>query len=454
MRKRLSSIRSRGAVIIVLVIAVAAVAVWLYLRQNDPANGRLSASGTVETVDVQIAPEMTGRVVEVMVSEGDTVAAGDVLFRLDDALLQSQRLQAQASLYAAQDNLAAAQSGVEAAQAALKTAEYAYEAAQTNSDAQLFPARQQLQDLYDNAGVSRAAAQQVLSTATKEVRDAQYALDNFSVPSDQQHLTTLEALDVTLAKLAVARDRFEPYKYEDSGNQTRKDLKEALDEAQSAYDTAVRRLELETALSQAQEHQKQAMKDYLALQEGPKQEDIAALKAKIAALEVAPKQAESAVAQAETGVKQAQDRLAQAKSNVTQAHAALDLIDMQIQRSVVKTLSDGVVLARGIEPGSVVQAGSPVMSLGRLDELNITVYVPEDQYGRIKLGSDARVSVDSFPGRDFNARVTYISDQAEFTPRNVQTVEGRKSTVYAVRLTIANPDLSLKPGMPADVSFD
>ncbi|HUH98901.1 MAG TPA: hypothetical protein VLZ89_16195, partial [Anaerolineales bacterium] len=76
-----------------------------------------------------------------------------------------------------------------------------------------------------------------------------------------------------------------------------------------------------------------------------------------------------------------------------------------------------------------------------------------DLYGRISLGMQATMKVDSFPGQTFNAQVSYISDQAEFTPRNVQTVEGRSSTVYAIKLTVRDPQAKLKPGMPADVTF-
>ena len=84
---------------------------------------------------------------------------------------------------------------------------------------------------------------------------------------------------------------------------------------------------------------------------------------------------------------------------------------------------------------------------------NLTVYVPEDRYGQIALGQTYPVTVDSFPGQAFDGKVTHIADQAEFTPRNVETVEGRKNTVFAIRLTLSNPDMALKPGMPADVNF-
>jgi HlyD family secretion protein len=93
------------------------------------------------------------------------------------------------------------------------------------------------------------------------------------------------------------------------------------------------------------------------------------------------------------------------------------------------------------------------MSLGDLSQLTITVYVPEDRYGQIRRGQRAIVDVDSFPGVTFDAEVTNISDHAEFTPRNVQTVEGRSATVYAVKLAVIDPEGRLKPGMPADVSF-
>ena len=83
----------------------------------------------------------------------------------------------------------------------------------------------------------------------------------------------------------------------------------------------------------------------------------------------------------------------------------------------------------------------------------ITVYVPEDRYGEISLGQQAEISVDSFPDETFFATVVYIANSAEYTPRNVQTVEGRSSTVYAVKLKVDDPEGKLKPGMPADVNF-
>jgi HlyD family secretion protein len=115
---------------------------------------------------------------------------------------------------------------------------------------------------------------------------------------------------------------------------------------------------------------------------------------------------------------------------------------------------DGVVLLRAAEPGEITSAGGSLLVVANLDKMTLTVYVPEDQYGKIYLGQEYPITVDSFPDRVFMGKVTHISDQAEFTPRNVRTVQGRKNTVYAVRLTIPNPNHALKPGMPADVTLN
>jgi multidrug resistance efflux pump len=161
----------------------------------------------------------------------------------------------------------------------------------------------------------------------------------------------------------------------------------------------------------------------------------------------------SSVTLAQGAVDQAQAAVDQAKNAVQQAQAGLDLIDTQLSKLTVYAPMDGILLTRNVEPGEFVQPGSMIFGMANLEDLTITVYVPEDQYGNIKLGAEAAVTVDSFPGETFAAVVTHIADQAEFTPRNVQTVEGRSSTVYAVKLKVTNAEGKLKIGMPADVVF-
>ena len=107
-----------------------------------------------------------------------------------------------------------------------------------------------------------------------------------------------------------------------------------------------------------------------------------------------------------------------------------------------------------MEEGELVSPGMAAFRLGRLDTLTVTVYLAEDLYGQISLEDMAEVSVDSYPDQTFQAKVVRIADEAEYTPRNVQTEEDRRSTVFAVELVLLDGLNHLKPGMPADVTFD
>ena len=440
--------------IIVIVVISAVGLVWYFSQGNGAsAGGSIPASGTVEAVQVAIAPEMSGRVVEVLAEKGASVQAGDPLLRLDDTLLQSQRQLADAGLESARANLVASQSGLEVAQAALQAAETGLQIAQSNSEAELLVAQQSLEKLNENAQVVWTEAQRAVAAANQAVRDATYQLDNFTVPTYQEKLSAEQAVVEMKKLLDVARAAFEPYRNEDSGNNTREDLKEALDEAQSDYDTALHRMQYEANLEQAQARLEKAKQDLVKVQDGPNQDDVAALEARINAIKLAPDQAKATVDQAKVGVTQAQAKLDQAQTAVEQAQAQLDLVETQIKKLVVYAPSAGIVLSRDVEPGEVAQAGAALLTLAQLDRLNITVYVPEDRYGQIKLGDQATVTLDSFPGKTFMAKVTFIAGQAEFTPRNVQTAEGRRTTVFAIELAVDNPQGELKPGMPADVCF-
>lgn len=122
-------------------------------------------------------------------------------------------------------------------------------------------------------------------------------------------------------------------------------------------------------------------------------------------------------------------------------------------REMVHSPLGGLVLYRHVEPGEIASAGAPLVTVIDPEDLQLTVYVPEDRYGRIQMGQVLPVTVDSFSGETFEGTVTHIADKAEFTPRNVQTTDNRKTTVFAVRLDLQPSGGKLKPGMPADVHF-
>lgn len=446
--------RKRILIPIVAILVLAAASAWVvYQRQNPGGSGALKASGSVEAVEVVAAPELAGQVAEVLVDAGDTVQTGDMLVRMDDELLLAQRKRAETALQAAQDGLAAAQAGLEAGQAALNTAKISAEAADASATAELLPLQTSLDDLNENASLAKAEAERAVAAANRSIRETTYQLDNYTVPTEQQKMTAMEAVLAMKEKLDQARANFEPYKYRSSGDATREDFQDTLEEAQSDYDAAVKRLEYETAVGRAQASLDQALRNLDKLKDGPDPDQVAAIEARIQAVEAGRKQAQAGVEQAQTGLTEAQARLEQAGAAVDQAQAELDLIDVQLSKLEVRAAVTGIVMTRNIEPGEVVQPGASLLTIGELDRLTITVFVPEDRYGQIQLNESASVQVDSFPGETFSATVQRIADQAEFTPRNVQTEEGRSTTVFAVKLAIDNPEGKLKPGMPADVYF-
>jgi RND family efflux transporter MFP subunit len=149
----------------------------------------------------------------------------------------------------------------------------------------------------------------------------------------------------------------------------------------------------------------------------------------------------------------AQAQAAAASAQVEAAQAAVRVLDVQLSKLWLTVPISGTVLERSVEPGEMALPGATLLTLADLDHLKITVYVPEDRYSAISLGQSASVTVDSWPGETFAATVDHIADTAEFTPRNVQTTAGRKTTVFAIRLRIDNHDGKLKAGSPADVTF-
>lgn len=137
-----------------------------------------------------------------------------------------------------------------------------------------------------------------------------------------------------------------------------------------------------------------------------------------------------------------------------QAQAQLAEQQSHVADFSVKSPIDGRVLTRTVERGERVEPGTPLFTLVDLDRLYVKIYVPEPSIGKVALGQEARVSVDAYPGRAFPARVSRVSQEAEFTPKNVETREERVKLVFAVEVALAeNPGGVLKPGMPADAAI-
>ncbi len=142
-----------------------------------------------------------------------------------------------------------------------------------------------------------------------------------------------------------------------------------------------------------------------------------------------------------------------ALAQAQQAAAAVRTSEVRLGDAVIYSPMNGVVLRKNSEPGETVGAGTPIFTIGDLENPWIRVYVKEDALGLVKLGQQAEVRVDSFPEKTYEGTVSYISSEAEFTPKSVQTREERVKLVFGVKISVKNRDNELKPGMPADVKI-
>ena len=140
-----------------------------------------------------------------------------------------------------------------------------------------------------------------------------------------------------------------------------------------------------------------------------------------------------------------------AASQLKISRAGLKTSEVRLQDSVIFATLNGLVLRKNIEAGETVGAGTSIFTVGDLENPWIKVYVKEDKLGLVKLGQAAQITTDSYPGKNYEGNVTYISSEAEFTPKNVQTKEERVKLVFGVKVSVKNVNNELKPGMPADV---
>ena len=164
------------------------------------------------------------------------------------------------------------------------------------------------------------------------------------------------------------------------------------------------------------------------------------------------KKADQAHSLAVEGARKETIRAAQAR--VGQAEAALSLASERLKDATLYSPVSGIILHRNMEPGEAAGVGAPVVSIGDLKNPWVRVYVKEDKLNTVKIGQKASVSVDSYPGRVFEGTVSHIASEAEFTPKNIQTKEERVKLVFAMKVSVKNDGLELKPGMPADVKLD
>ncbi len=207
---------------------------------------------------------------------------------------------------------------------------------------------------------------------------------------------------------------------------------EEYDAARAAYDVAM-------------EKHRQAVEQLKLVREGPRKEQI--------------EQARSALAQAKAQydlVKAGPRRedIEQGRARLEQAKASLRLAQTQLSYAAVYAPLTGVVLSKNIEPGEYVAPGTAVVTVGDLMHVWLRGYIEEPDWEHVKVGQRAWITTDAKPGKNFEGRISFISQQPEFTPKNVQTQKERVKLVIRIKIDITSPKMELKPGMPADAVIE
>jgi HlyD family secretion protein len=144
------------------------------------------------------------------------------------------------------------------------------------------------------------------------------------------------------------------------------------------------------------------------------------------------------------------EQIEQARARLQQAEESRALSETNLSYAILYSPLTGLVLSKSIEPGEYVSAGTPIVTVGEMNDVWLRAYINETDLGRVRVGQDVQVTTDSYPGKIYPGRISFISSQSEFTPKNVQTEKERVKLVYRIKVNISNPEMQLKPGMPAD----
>jgi len=395
--------------VMVLIVVIGAGLWWSFGRSSSDLPGAILASGFIEARDVSIAAETGGRIAEISADEGDHVAAGTTLIRLDDSLLMAQKRQAEA-------NVKLARAYLEQAVIARDGAEKAWENAldvQSNPlelETRIIAAQGELEmaelnllrekEIENDLGVPLAEIR--FDTAEKVLDNLETlkSLDWFSIYTMRKEIYPAEG-ELDMAELSLAYQK----------------------ELEKLWSVPAAELRVATA--------QKALQNLLAIRDNPQELNTA--------VDNAHNAYQASVVAAEA-----------AELQVEQAEASLNVINVQIDKLTVASPVSGVVASRHAEAGEIAQPGLPILSVTELDEVTLTAYIPERAIGLVKLGQEVQVSVDSYPDEYFSGTIVYISPNALFTPKNIQLKDEREKMVFAVKIRLANLEQKLKPGMPAD----
>jgi HlyD family secretion protein len=385
----------RKIIPIVIIILLVGVGGLVYRGQHRERTAELYYSGTIEATEANIAFQVSGRVRDVLVDEGRAVKAGDLLAVLWQEEFVARSDQSRANLEKQQKTLSQLEAALEV-------------------NRRVLPAEVERAEASENA-LAAQLAQAEAGYRPQELKSAELAMDE------------------ARAALEDARRNKERYDQLFSRNVVSEKDRDA---AQLRYETALKEYG-------------RARQNFAMLKEGYRREDIDTARARL-------KEAQAAVKLARSNLKRidvAERDVDAGRAAVDAARAALELAEIQLSYTELRAPFDGIIVSRNIEPGEVVSSGQEVFSISNLSEVDLKVFVQETEIGKVKPGQAVTVKIDTFPDKTYRGWVAFVSPEGEFTPKIIQTHKERVKLVFLVKITIPNPQLELKTGMPADAWF-
>ena len=380
---------------LVVVGGLGAAALYTYRNLHPEVTDRILVSGNIELTQVDIAFKTAGRLVERAVDEGEAVKKDMVVARLDREQLLRQRDREEASL-------AMAHSALAQTETALKWQRETISADQQARQADLSTTEQRLQELRNGA-------------RPQEIQEAAAAVEAATAQHDQAK-SDWDRAQQLFKNDDISRAQFDQFR--------------------------ARFQSSEASLKQARERSS-------LVRAGSRSEEV-----EMASAQVMRARAALRASQAnQIDLQRREQEIEGRRADIARARAQIALIDSQLADTVAVSPITGVVLVKAADVGEVLAPGTTVVSVGDQDHPWLRAYISERDLGRVKLGSQARVTTDSFRGKVYNGRVSFISSEAEFTPKQIQTSEERIKLVYRIKIDIDNPQHELKSNMPADAEI-
>jgi HlyD family secretion protein len=381
---------------ILVAVAVLAVAGILWSNRKGRDQARIRLSGNMELTQVDISFKVSGKMIERTVNEGDAVKKGQLIARIDPVQTLRQKQAQQASLQSAEMQLSQSVTSV------------AWQKNTLEADIEMHKAE---------IRQAQATLEQLLNgSRPEEIQQAQAAVADARTQAEQARM------DWDRAQIL--------YKKDDISTAQR-------DQYQMRFNSTA------ALLRQAEER-------FALVKEGPRKEEIAAARASLGRAQAALRVSEAN----QFEVKRREEDLAARRAEMERARAQLGVAESQLEDTSVYSPIDGVVMVKSAEIGEVLAAGATVVTIGDLDHPWLRGYIKETDLGRVELGQKVKLTTDTFPGKVYWGRVSFIASEAEFTPKQIQTTEERVKLVYRIKIAVDNSSHELKSNMPVDAEIE